>query len=100
MICSAEDITDRRSAEQALRASEERYRTILEEIDEGYFELDLSGSFLFFNGAEVMNMGYSQDELPGLNYRLYTDTETAQTLFKLFNQIYKKIGRASCRGRV
>ena len=89
VICSAEDITDRRSAEQALRASEERYRTILEEIDEGYFELDLSGSFLFFNGAEVMNMGYSQDELPGLNYRLYTDTETAQTLFKLFNQIYK-----------
>jgi PAS domain S-box-containing protein len=89
VICSAEDITERRFAKQALSASEERYRTILEEIDEGYFELDLAGSFLFVNSAEVLNMGYPHNELLGLNYRLYTDAETARTLFDLFNKIFK-----------
>ncbi len=89
VICSAEDITERRYAEQALRASEERYRTMLEEIDEGYFELDLTGSFLFVNSAEVLNMGYSQEELLGLNYRRCMDAETAQEMRELFGSIYK-----------
>ena len=87
-ICSAEDITDRRNAEYALRTSEERYRTILDEIEEGYFELDLEGAFTFVNAAEAMNMGYSLEELLGMNYRRYTDEETAKTSYELFHKLY------------
>jgi PAS domain S-box-containing protein len=34
-----------------LRRSEERYRTILENIEEGYYELDLAGNFTFVNDS-------------------------------------------------
>jgi len=89
VICSAEDITDRRNAEYALRISEERYRTMLEEIDEGYFEIDLKGSFTFANNAEVMNMGYPLDELIGKNFRRITDEKTANKLYELFHKLFE-----------
>jgi len=34
--------------EEALRKSEEKYRTILHSIEEGYYEVDLSGNLIFF----------------------------------------------------
>ena len=42
------DTTERHQAEEDLRAKEERYRTLLESIEEAYFEVDLKGNFIFF----------------------------------------------------
>ena len=35
-------------AKETLKSIEDRYRIILESIEEAYFELDLAGSFTFF----------------------------------------------------
>ena len=44
-------INERKKAVEALKASEEKYRTILESIEEGYYEVDLEGYFVFVNDS-------------------------------------------------
>jgi PAS domain S-box-containing protein len=84
-----QDITERKLAEEALRQSEEKYRNILETMEEGYFEVDLAGNFTFINDAELRDLGYSREELIGMNNRQYTDKETSKRLFQIFNQVFK-----------
>jgi len=76
-------------AQKNLRESEEKYRTILYSLEEGYFEVDLSGSFTFFNDAFAKWSGYSKEELFGMNNRQYMDQETARKVYQVFNQVYQ-----------
>lgn len=57
------EITERKNAEEALLKSEERYRTILEEMEEGYFETDLVGNLTFINEAGCRHLGYPQTRI-------------------------------------
>jgi PAS domain S-box-containing protein len=80
---------ERKRTEETLRKSQEKYRSVLDSIEEGYFELDLSGNFTFFNDAVCKAFGYSREELMGMNNRDYTTPETAQKMYDIFNQIYR-----------
>ena len=83
------DITERKRAEDALRRSEEKYRTIIEEMVDGYFEVDLAGNYTFVNEAESKSIGYSRDELIGMNNRRYQDEKNAKKSYEAFRRIYK-----------
>jgi PAS domain S-box-containing protein len=83
------NITEQVQAEKALRKSEEKYRTILESIEEGYYELDLTGNFTFFNNSTCKMLGYRRNELLGMNNREYTDKKNAKKIYKIFNRVYK-----------
>ena len=83
------DVTTRREMEEAIRQSEGKYRTIIEQMEDGYFEVDLAGNFTFVNDAECLNLGYSREELIGMNNRQYTGKETHQIIFKAFNELYR-----------
>lgn len=85
----ARDITKRRKAEEALRDSEEKYRTILESIDEGYYEVDLEGNLTFVNQSMSRILGYPEEELIGLNYRQYMGRANARKVVEVFNGVYK-----------
>jgi two-component system, sensor histidine kinase and response regulator len=73
---------------RALRESEEKYRTILESIEDGYFELDIAGSFTFFNDSLCRILGYPKDALMGMNYQTYMDQETTKNVYEVFNRVY------------
>ena len=74
---------------QRLQESEEKYRTILEGIEEGYFEVDLAGNFSFLNDSSCKMLGYSREELMNMNNKEYTDQETSARIYKVFNEIYR-----------
>ena len=86
--CILLDISEQKIAEESLRESEEKYRTILESIEDGYYELDIAGNFTFFNDSLCNIFGYSNDELMGMNNRQYTDEENAKELYQTFNTVY------------
>ena len=88
-VCMDVDITKRKQAEVALRVSEERYRGILEEMEEAYYEVDLKGNFTFFNESMCKTLGYSRDELIGMSNRVYTSPETVIKTALIFNEIYR-----------
>ena len=83
------DITERKQGEEALRESEEKYRTILENIEEGYYEVDIAGNYTFFNESVCRLLGYSREEMMGMNNRYYTDKTNAQKLYRTFNEVYR-----------
>jgi len=82
------NITEHKQSEERLRESEEKYRTILENIEDGYFEVDIAGNFTFFNDSLCEMLGYPKDELMGMNNRQYMDEENAKKLYQNFNRVY------------
>jgi PAS domain S-box-containing protein len=83
-----QEISERTLAEDHLRESEEKYRSILESMAEGYYEFDVSGNLKFFNDAFYKVIGYSRQDLMGTNYRKFTDPQDAGRVFRAFNNVY------------
>ncbi|MBW1781800.1 MAG: PAS domain S-box protein [Deltaproteobacteria bacterium] len=83
------DITGRRVAEEALRESEAKYRTILENMEEGYYEVDLAGNLTFFNEAFTRIVRMPRDQLTGMNNRQFMNRATEQKTFRAFNEVYQ-----------
>jgi PAS domain S-box-containing protein len=84
------DLISRKQSEKAHRESEKKYRTILKNIQEGYFETDLAGNLTFFSDSVCRIHGYPKEELMGMNIRQYTDKEIAKKVFQAFNKVYNR----------
>lgn len=61
------DITDRKNAENAIRESEERYRTLVEQAFDGILFYDINGRILECNNSGANTIGYTREELLDMN---------------------------------
>ena len=73
----------------AMKKSDEKYRNILENIEEGYYEVDLAGNFTFLNASMARILGFSIEELKGMNYHQYMDQENAKKALLNYKKAYQ-----------
>ncbi|MBI5118816.1 PAS domain S-box protein [Candidatus Poribacteria bacterium] len=83
------DITDAKRAEELLRQSEEKYRNLLDTLEIGFYETDLAGNIIFFNETMSRLLGYSGEELRGMNYRQFIDEKDRDELYRIYNMVYE-----------
>ena len=84
-----EESQKRKRAEAALKESEDRYRAILEDIEDGFSEVDLAGDVTFSNNAARKIFGYPENELMGLNWKNLVPEESIQRVYQAFNRVYR-----------
>ena len=60
-----QDITQRKQSEQALRASEEKYRSLIDHIPDVVWTADSNQDLIYISGNAVKVLGYSSEELLG-----------------------------------
>jgi PAS domain S-box-containing protein len=83
------DITLRKQAQEAIRSSEEKHRNIIETLEDGYYEVDLDGNFVFVNDAVCATFGCPRDELIGNNYRTFMDEDNACKVVETFKGVFR-----------
>jgi len=71
------DITDRKRAEEALKESEEKYRSLAASVDSMYL-VDRDCTYLFMNEGHRMRFGLRLEELIGRRYGEFHDEEDAK----------------------
>ncbi len=68
VLLSSRDITKRKAAEEELRESEEKYRTLIENVQDGVFLIQ-DGELKFVNEAFARISGYTAEEVLGMGFR-------------------------------
>jgi two-component system, cell cycle sensor histidine kinase and response regulator CckA len=104
VICTSKNITERIHAEKALRKSEEKYRDLVENINEVIFTVDKSGLLTYISPAVESMLGYSPSEIIGKQVQDFIYKEDLQFVMDIFQKtlsgirspdeyrVYKKSG--------
>ena len=82
-------IEKERKYKKQLAHNDEKYRQIIESIQEGYFESDLDGRITFCNKALCDISGYTKETLIGTIFRDFTPPRTARAMQAVFGKVYK-----------
>ena len=102
-VISAVDITDHTKMGAELAESERKYRLLVENIEEFFFEQSIEGGFVFFNEAMVRHSGFTRDELGVMTFRDYILPEDWDKVVNFYARILETGEPASgllIRGRM
>jgi len=80
-------INQRKSAEASMRQSEEKYRTIIESIEDGYYEFDPNGILTFCNSSLCRILEQSQQDIIGKDIHTILAQENGQKVMQAFRAI-------------
>ena len=71
------------------RIQKDRYRVLIDDVADGFYEVDLKGNFKFFNKALCRIFGYSRQKIQNSNFQTYMDDTNAAIAYEAFNKIYR-----------
>ena len=71
------------------KIQQDRYRVLIEDVADGFYEVDLKGNFKFFNDALCRIFGYSRQKIRNSNFQTYMDDANAAIAYEAFNKIYR-----------
>jgi PAS domain S-box-containing protein len=70
----------------------DRYRVLIQDVADGFYEVDLHGNFKFFNDALCRIFGYTRDEIQDHNFTEFMDEANARIAYESFNRIFRSGG--------
>lgn len=99
ILSMVKDITERKRTEEALRASEKKYRLLYDNLRDGYASMDMTGTIRECNDSFCQMLGYKPDEIVSLTYAEITpdvwhaieaDIIEKQVFVNGFSDLYEK----------
>lgn len=78
VVVSGRDITQIKLAEEALKQSEARFRSLVDNSGDIVWRMDLQGRFTFVSSAAKKLAGYEPEELLGQSIRVVMDKESGE----------------------
>jgi PAS domain S-box-containing protein len=81
------DITEEKRTREALRQTEEASKVIIDSIEDGYYEIDLHGTFTRVTEATARIIGSPRAEVVGRTFREFTDATSAGRLADVYREV-------------
>ncbi|MCU0518339.1 MAG: PAS domain S-box protein [Oscillatoria sp. Prado101] len=94
VVAIVRDITDRKRGEEALRQSEEKYRSVVDSVKEVIFQADAGGFLTFLNPAWTEITGFAQEDSLGTHFLNYVHPEDCKPTVKFFKKLLA--GKKDC----
>ncbi len=87
LLTTLSDITYRKQAEETIRASERKYRDLVETSQDLIWSADNQGRWTFLNPATLHIYGYEPEEMLGRQFREFQTPVAAQKDWELFQRL-------------
>ncbi|MDP2862400.1 MAG: EAL domain-containing protein [Desulfobacterales bacterium] len=83
------EVKERRTAEEALRQSEERYQALFNRSLDCVYVYDFEGNFIDGNPAVLKLLCYTREDIPSLNFASFIDSDQIVRAFQILDELKK-----------